>query len=123
MLDASKAFDRVDFVCLFKKLIKRKIPKPILRLLLISYTTQSVSVNWNGTSSKAFGVSNGIRQDAILSGFLFTVYMDDLFIFLNSQPIGCTIHNMRINSIGFADDITLLAPTISALQFTKMEVV
>ena len=44
LLDASKAFDRVNYYKLFNKLLKRNHPSVLLRLLLYMYTTQSLRV-------------------------------------------------------------------------------
>ena len=40
LFDASKAFDLVDHCVLFKKLLERNMPKPLVRLLLRWYKTQ-----------------------------------------------------------------------------------
>jgi len=45
-LDASKAFDRVDYFVLFRKLINRGIPGYIIRLLWNWYSCHQASVQW-----------------------------------------------------------------------------
>ena len=42
MLDASKAFDRVNYCKLFVELLKRDISPIVLRLLLYMYTSQTL---------------------------------------------------------------------------------
>ena len=44
LLDATKAFDRLEFCTLFKKLILRNICPVVIRLLLFMYTSQSLIV-------------------------------------------------------------------------------
>ena len=44
MLDASKAFDRVNYCKLFGELLKRDISPIVLRLLLYMYTSQTLSM-------------------------------------------------------------------------------
>ena len=78
MLDASKAFDRVVYVKLFRKLIKRGLNPYIIRFLLNMYTQQFIKVKWNGAYSETFNVTNGVRQGGIISPLLFTMYIDDL---------------------------------------------
>ena len=48
MLDASKAFDRVNHLSLFAKHKLRNMCPTILKLLMCTYQRQSVMVNWNG---------------------------------------------------------------------------
>ncbi len=61
-LDASKAFDKINHWCLFHKLLQRNMPRVIVRLLMVWYKTQTFKVRWDGVSSEAFNVSNGVRQ-------------------------------------------------------------
>ena len=75
-LDASKAFDRVEYGKLFQLLIDRNLPSHIIRLLLNMYTDQHVRVLWNGIYSCSFSVMNGVKQGAIISPILFCVYLD-----------------------------------------------
>ena len=116
LLDASKAFDRVNFIKLFKKLIEKKMCPLVLRLLLNSYINQKLNVRWNVTLSETFGVSNGVRQGGILSPILFGVYMDELLNRLKRSGIGCHIGVHYIGVLGFADDIILLCPTLSGMR-------
>ena len=44
MLDASKAFDKVNYCKLFRELLKRDISPIVLRLLLYMYNSQTLRV-------------------------------------------------------------------------------
>jgi len=46
-LDATKAFDRVEYCKLFKLLMDRDMPVHVIRVLLNLYTGQQVRVLWN----------------------------------------------------------------------------
>ena len=59
-VDASKAFDRVNYCKLFAELLKRNICPLLLRLLLFMYTRQSLRVKWGNTVSSEFTVLNGV---------------------------------------------------------------
>jgi hypothetical protein len=78
LLDASQAFDRVQYVKMFRLLIQRGICPLTARFLANWYTNQFIRVSWNGHISNSFTTSNGVKQGAILSPILFCVYMDVL---------------------------------------------
>jgi len=53
-LDASKAFDHVEYGKLFQLLLDSNLPLQIIRLLLSMYTNQQVRILWNGVYSLIF---------------------------------------------------------------------
>ena len=115
-LDLSKAFDRINHWVLFDKLLKRRVPVIIVRILQKWYSMQRFIVGWGKSMSEPFGVSNGVRQGGILSPFLFNVVVDDLSLLLNSLNVGCYINGASFNHLIYADDTVILAPSPSALQ-------
>ena len=52
----------------------------------------------------------------VLNGLLFTIYVDQLFIQLKNCGFGCYIGNLFSGAFGYADDIVLLAPTVTSLN-------
>ncbi len=116
MLDASKAFDRVNYCKLFRVLLERQMSPLVLRLLLYMYTRQKLQVKWNSCISPQFGACNGVKQGAILSPILFSVYMDGLFKRLENSGVGCHMGNHYTGGLGYADDLSLLTPSLSALR-------
>ena len=115
-LDIEKAFDKINHRKLFQKLIKRKVPMYLVRLLIYWYVSQTFVVKWGNGFSSPFTISNGIRQGGIISPFLFNVYMDSLSDELLNLGVGCYIRGVCINHICFADDMVVLAPSAKALQ-------
>ena len=73
-------------------------------------------ISWCGVKSSAFTISNGVRQGGVLSPYLFSVYIDQLSESLNAVRSGCSVGKICINHIFFADDITLLSPSLTGLR-------
>jgi len=116
-LDATKAFDRVEYCKLFRMLIKRRLSSVVLRLLCtIMYLNHSTQVEWNGFRSVAFKVLNGVKQGGILSPIMFCVYIDDMLLLLQNSDVGCYIGNYFVGALAYADDIVLLAPSANAMR-------
>ena len=116
LLDTSKAFDRIDFVKLFEKLIKRGLSPIIIRLILNMYLCQKFQIKWNGVISDLFDVSNGVRQGGIISPVLFSIYIDELLLELKTNGIGCFVGHHFCGAFGYADDIILLCPSLYGLK-------
>ena len=114
LLDATKAFDRVQFVKLFELLIKRKMCPLTVVFLISMYTSQLMNVSWNSYTSTSFAVHNGVKQGGVLSPLLFCVYIDELLCRLKSRRVGCHVGHTFAGAFGYADDLTLLAPSIGA---------
>ena len=116
LLDASKAFDRVDYIKLFEKIIKKGMCPVTTRLLLNMYIKQKLQVKWNNHKSYKFNVTNGVRQGGVLSPFLFGVYMDELLVSLKTNGVGCHMGNHFVGAFGYADDIILLCPSLQGMR-------
>ena len=115
-VDATKAFDRVNYWKLFNKLLLRGVDPNIVRILAFWYTNQTMSVKWNNCFSASFYVRNGVRQGGKMSPFLFNVYVDDLLVAVHNVNAGCAIKGLLYNIIAFADDIVLFAPSVAGLR-------
>ena len=116
LLDASKAFDRLHYVKLFYLLLSKGFCPTLCKLLISMYTQQQLVVKWNGSVSTSLRCSNGVKQGGVLSPTLFCIYMDELISSLRSSQIGCHIGNLYAGALAYADDLTLLAPNLRAIQ-------
>ena len=107
-LDLTKAFDKVNHASLYMKLMKRHIPLQLLQLLENWLSDSFACVKWVSSWSQMFQIISGVRQGSVLSPFLFAIFIDD---------IG-KIQNNRYGTyvILYADDILLLAKSVTALQ-------
>ena len=116
LLDASKAFDRVNYIKLFDKLIGRGMCLLTVRLPLNMYSNQKLQVKWNSWKSPKFYVTNGVRQGGVLSPRLFSVYVDELLQILKNNGAGCHIGHNFVGALGYADDNVLLCPSLSGMR-------
>lgn len=116
LLDASKAFDRLHYGKLFSILLKRKIDPIIVRFVMDTYLRQKLYAQWNGHTSDQILTYNGVRQGAVLSPVLFCLYIDELLCKLEKLPYGCRIGTKYFGSFCYADDLTLVSPSVSGLQ-------
>ena len=116
LMDNSKAFDRVRFSILFKKILKTSLPGVFCRLLFFIYLHQFANVRWNNEFTRSFSVKNGVRQGAVLSGILYCFYMNGLFSSLEEAGHGCWVESVFCGIWGYSDDSLLLAPSLEALQ-------
>ena len=109
-IDLSKAFDKVNHYALLIKLMKRHklIPVPILEIIENLFLGCCTCIKWGNSWSTVFQIESGVSQGSVLSTFLFAIYLDDLAAL--SKP------NCNLYIILYADDILLLAPTVTALE-------
>ncbi len=63
-----------------------------------------------------FDVTNGVKQGGVMSPILFAVYVDGLFHKLKKSGVSCQMSNYFVGGLLFADDVTLLCPTIKDLK-------
>ena len=115
-LDLSKAFDKVNIYALFSKLMSRNIPVNFVNLLYSWYDKIYSCVKWSTYVSCFRRLTAGVRQGGVLSPTLFALYVDDILIKLSNSKLGCHIKRICVNSFMYADDLLLIANSVSDLQ-------
>ena len=115
-LDATKAFDRVNYCKLFRILLNRGVCPLICRLLLNMYINQKLRVKWADSYSEEFTVTNGVKQGGVISPILYCIYIDGLINELIESGVGCYMSRVYAGIFIYADDIALLAPSVYALR-------
>ena len=115
-LDCFKAFDRVRYTKLFKILIERGLCPLVSRLLIVMYSNIEAQVKWNNNYSERFKIKNGVKQGGVMSPLLFTLYVDMLIGSIRKSNLGCYIGNVCSAAFVYADDIVLLAASVTDLK-------
>ena len=116
LMDMTKAFDLVKHSILFRKFLKAGLSAIFIRLLIFIYINQFANIRWDNELSSCFGMTNGVRQGAILSGFAYCFYMNELFNILRKNRSGCWIQGSFFGILGYSDDSLLMAPSLDSLQ-------
>jgi len=106
----------MNHYALFVKLMERKLPSELLVILEMWFNNSVSCVKWNNHFSNFYCLSAGVRQGGVLSPHLFAVFMDDIVEKIKRANLGCYFSLFCTCIILYADDIVLLAPTVSGLQ-------
>ena len=109
LLDARKAFERVNHCTLFAKLVDTQATQLIARVFIFRYQIQNVCIRWGNSYSNYFAICSGVRQGGILSPRLFALYVNQLTDKLISCNAGCYINDMCIDHVMYADDIMFIS--------------
>ena len=107
-LDLSKAYDKTNHHALFIKLMNRNLPVELLLMFENWFSNCWTCIKWETISSSFFMIEFGVRQGSVLSPHFFAVYLDDI--------VGRFYPGRGIHIILYADDILLIAPSVTELQ-------
>jgi len=117
LLDASKVFDRINNDKLFAKLSNHGAPQCFINVLF-NWCSKLIScVRWNFVFNLESRVTCGVLQGGISSPFLFNIYVDELLHKLSKSGYGCHVGNTFSGCIMYADDHTLLSPSLCKLLY------
>lgn len=115
-LDSRKAFDTVWRKGLLYKLNNIGIKGKLWMLIDDCHINTKSAVIVNYQQSEWFPVEQGIRQGGVLSGFLYTVFIDDLLNELERINENFGIHKIKSSTPALADDIACLSSNPNSLQ-------
>jgi len=79
------------------------IPVALVHLLVFWYS------KWNSVLSGRFTIGNGTRQSGVLSPYLFSRYIRGLIQSIASSHVRCSIGDMMVSILAYADDIVLFS--------------
>ena len=78
LIDAEKAFDKVQHPFLIKTLSKVGIKGAFLNIIKAIYETPTANITLNGQKLRAFPLRSGTRQGCPLSPLLFSIVLEVL---------------------------------------------
>ncbi|VDP51154.1 unnamed protein product [Schistosoma curassoni] len=123
-IDYEKAFDSVDRRTLWKLFRHCGVPEKIVNIIRNSYDGLQCKVVHGGQLTDAFQVRTGVRQDCLLSPFLFLLVFDWIMKTSTSEGkhgIQWTAQN-QLDDLDFADDLALLSHTHELMQIKTASV-
>ena len=59
-----------------------------------------------------FSISNGVKPGGVISPIMFNLYLDNLLNIFKQSGIGCHINDTYMSVLVYADDITLICPSL-----------
>ncbi len=115
-VDFKRAFDCVNRMLMFTKLIKKTGEcSRILRIMISMYKKTTCSVKWQGMLSEKFLDTMGVAQGGVTSPYFFKNFLSDLIDHLDND-CGVVMHDFIIKHLLWADDLFLVSPTASGMQ-------
>ena len=58
-----------------------------------------------------------VKQGDVPLPILFYVYLAELLLRLKHSGLGCHIGNVSVQAVSYADDLSLMAPTVSSIYY------
>ena len=116
-VDFKKAFDCVYRNALWLKLYKQGIQGKLLRIIRDMYQKVKSCVKSCNTYSEFFEYSVGLRQGEVISPILFSLFIEDIELFLQDKVnSGIQLNDIMLILLLFADDMIILGDTPEDLQ-------
>lgn len=69
--DQSKAYAKLSWDFIWRTMVEIKLPMKIINIIMHGVTSLETNIKWNGTNSKYFWPSRGIRKGDPVSPYLF----------------------------------------------------
>ena len=115
-IDLSKAYDKINIKILIDKLLQTDLPIPIVKIIAYMLRNSYANIFYNGHAGEEFLIKNGVRQGGILSSILFNFYINEVINKVSILNWGCNLNLRKLNIIGYADDLIVMAPSPAGLQ-------
>lgn len=120
-LDFSKAYNMVDWECLFRIMDKMGFPREFILMLSMLFKDAAAAVKVYGVPSPLFDIERGVRQGCPLAPYLFLIIAEVLNIMVKEEMVRGNIQGISLPFLGrqqvvaqYADDtsFTLLGEEV-----------
>ena len=116
-IDFKKAFDSIHRESLWKILKLYGVSDKFINIFKTLYLNSSCCVKTSVGNTEMFDITTGVRQDCILSPFLFLIIID----FIMTKAMDDAIFliewgQKRLADLVFADDISAISHTLAGIQ-------
>jgi hypothetical protein len=115
-VDVRKAYDTVWRNGLWKKLHDIGVRGKMLDMVQEMYRKVQRAVLVNGSKTEWVNVEAGVPQGAVLSPYMYSVYVDGLHQALRERGLGIVVHGRLVPLLLYADDIVLLAESPEQME-------
>lgn len=110
-LDFSKAYDMVDWGCLFRVMEKMGFPLEFIHMVSLFFCDATAVVKVNGTPSPLFAIERGVRQGCPLAPYLFLIIAEILNTMVTKEMELGSVQDISLPVLGrhqimaqYADD-------------------
>jgi hypothetical protein len=119
LLDAEKAFDKIQHPFMIKVLERSGIQGPYLTIIKAMYSKPVANIKLNGEKLKAMTLKSGTRQGCPLSPYLFNIVLEVLARAIRQQKEikGIQIGMEEVKISLFADDMVVYITDLN--NFTR----
>ena len=115
-IDFKKAFDTINREALLHKLAEYNINGPFFNILKDMFKEVLFAVKVTEGITNMFPSTVGVKQGCILSPTLFSFYINDLTSMFDNTCDPVTLHDIKLSSLLYADDLVLISESSEGLQ-------
>ena len=116
-IDFEKAFDKINRVYLWQKLIQANVSSKLVNALNAMYSVVKACIRYNNRCSEFIDSQLGIKQGDPSSPMLFMMFLNDINQCINIDLDGIfTVNDIKLFLLLYADDQIIFAKSPQTLQ-------